>query len=152
MKYLKIAILFSLINAIFFGSFLAVLSRQNLKLDVGSTTTTFESAAQPAASSTDGSPATSTPPTETAKPAAVPESQPKPKTPPATQTPVPAQPTSSNRCIITIKGQRYDVTDFRAQHPGGDIFVCGTDMTQVFFSQHDQALLDGPIMSQMRVP
>jgi hypothetical protein len=36
-------------------------------------------------------------------------------------------------------------------HSGGDIFVCASDMTGVFFSQHNQALLD-TTMRQFLVP
>ncbi len=55
--------------------------------------------------------------------------------------PAPA-PKPDNRCIVTIQGKRYDVTQLRLTHSGGDVFVCGTDMTTTFFSQHDQQLLD----------
>lgn len=152
MKYLKIAILFSLINAVFFGVFLAVLNRQNLKLDAGSATTIFESASQSASPNPANIVASSTQSQTTTKPV-MPKNEAKPKIQSApTSAPAQIQSAQSNRCIIIIKGQRYDVTDFRAKHPGGDIFVCGTDITKSFFSQHDQALLDGPIMSRMRVP
>lgn len=149
MKYLKLAILFSLINAVFFGSFLAVLYRQNLQLDVGSATKTFENAGSATSSSPAGAVASNPQSQKAAKPV-LPENGTQPKTQPTS--PAPVKPTSLNRCIIIIKGQRYDVTDFRARHPGGDIFICGTDMTKAFFSQHDQTLLDGPVMSRMRVP
>jgi hypothetical protein len=52
------------------------------------------------------------------------------------------QPTPVTQCIVTIQGKRYDVAPLRSTHPGGDIFICGTDMTDVFFSQHDQQMLD----------
>lgn len=39
-------------------------------------------------------------------------------------------------CIIIVKGKKYDVEPLRKTHPGGDIFVCGTDMTERFNSQH----------------
>ena len=51
------------------------------------------------------------------------------------------QATPDNRCIITIDGQKYDVTDFRNQHPGGDIFNCGTDMSAIFHGQHSNSTL-----------
>jgi cytochrome b involved in lipid metabolism len=41
-----------------------------------------------------------------------------------------------SRCLITVSGKQYDLTQFRTMHSGGDIFVCGTDMTQVYISQH----------------
>ncbi|MFA6981495.1 MAG: cytochrome b5 domain-containing protein [Patescibacteria group bacterium] len=46
-----------------------------------------------------------------------------------------------NRCIITVDGSRYDVTEYRDKHSGGDIFTCGTDMTSVFNDQHDSGTL-----------
>jgi hypothetical protein len=53
-----------------------------------------------------------------------------------------AQPTlQDSRCIITVNGNRYDVTNFRDQHSGGNVFVCGTDMTSIFFSQHGSGTL-----------
>jgi len=50
-------------------------------------------------------------------------------------------PTPDNRCIVTIDGQRYDMTQFRNVHSGGDIFQCGTDMTSIFYQQHNQSYL-----------
>lgn len=50
--------------------------------------------------------------------------------------------TVSNACIVTIEGQKYDVTTLRRTHSGGDVFVCNTDMTNTFFSQHNQRFLD----------
>jgi cytochrome b involved in lipid metabolism len=41
-----------------------------------------------------------------------------------------------NKCIIIVKGLKFDITDFRKVHSGGDIFECGTDMTNAFDSQH----------------
>ncbi len=46
----------------------------------------------------------------------------------------PADP--AGRCIVTISGNRYDVTSLRTSHPGGDVFVCGTDQTDLYRSQH----------------
>lgn len=40
------------------------------------------------------------------------------------------------RCIITVNGSKYDLTEFRKMHEGGDIFVCGTDMTARFRGEH----------------
>lgn len=45
-------------------------------------------------------------------------------------------PVSSSSCIVTIDGVNYDVTKYRKQHSGGDIFKCGTDMTKIFDSEH----------------
>jgi len=39
-------------------------------------------------------------------------------------------------CIVTIAGKRYNVLSLRRTHSGGNIFVCGTDMTRTFNQQH----------------
>ena len=39
-------------------------------------------------------------------------------------------------CIITLFGVKYDVSPLQSIHTGGNIFVCGTDMTSVYQSQH----------------
>jgi len=46
-----------------------------------------------------------------------------------------------NRCLIMIQGVKYDVTDFRKIHSGGDIFQCGKDMTAIFLGQHNTSTL-----------
>lgn len=69
--------------------------------------------------------------------------------PTRTPTPAPAAPPVDNRCIITISGNRYNVTQFRSIHSGGDIFKCGTDMTAVFLSQHPASYLQK--MSQYKI-
>lgn len=43
---------------------------------------------------------------------------------------------NSNACIITIFGKQYDVTSLRSSHPGGDVFVCGTDQSATYQSAH----------------
>lgn len=45
-------------------------------------------------------------------------------------------------CIVTIDGTKYDLTDFKNMHSGGDIFSCGTDMSAIFWSQHSQRQLN----------
>lgn len=67
--------------------------------------------------------------------------------PALTETPSPTptattKPTPDTRCLISIDGKSYDVTSYRNQHPGGDIFTCGTDMTKVFYSQHGSSTLE----------
>ncbi|GAB4160942.1 MAG: hypothetical protein Fur003_4380 [Candidatus Dojkabacteria bacterium] len=44
--------------------------------------------------------------------------------------------TSADKCIITVNDKQYDVTNFKRVHPGGDVFDCGADMTDVYTSQH----------------
>lgn len=39
-------------------------------------------------------------------------------------------------CIITLSGNQYNVDSLRNSHPGGNIFVCGTDMTARYTKQH----------------
>lgn len=45
-------------------------------------------------------------------------------------------------CIITIRGEKYNVKDFRNLHKGGDIFKCDTDMTEAFNNQHGEKQLE----------
>lgn len=51
----------------------------------------------------------------------------------------PSQEQSPNQealCLITVNGQVYNVAKLRSTHPGGDIYVCDTDMTETFNSKH----------------
>jgi hypothetical protein len=50
-------------------------------------------------------------------------------------------PTPDNRCIITIYGQKYNITNYINQHKGGDVFNCGTDMSGAFANQHPDSFL-----------
>ena len=50
--------------------------------------------------------------------------------------------TTTNKCIITIDGINFDVTVYKKLHSGGDIFNCGTDMTQIFWQRHTQIYLN----------
>ncbi len=45
-----------------------------------------------------------------------------------------AQHNTANDCWMAISGKVYDVTDFIAQHPGGEAILlgCGTDATSLF--------------------
>jgi cytochrome b involved in lipid metabolism len=70
----------------------------------------------------------------------------KPSQSTSTTTPVSSTPTSiattnNSQCIITVDGQRYDVTVFKNQHSGGNVFSCSTDMSNVFHNQHSQRYL-----------
>lgn len=40
------------------------------------------------------------------------------------------------QCIITIFDKEYDVSQLRYSHSGGDIYRCGTDMSEDFEGQH----------------
>ncbi len=84
---------------------------------------------------------TSTPP-----PASVVDTSTPPPAPPA---PDPSVPPPDPRCLITISGGQYDVTEFRHIHSGGDVFQCGTDMTAAFLSRHPASFLSK--MSQYKV-
>lgn len=48
---------------------------------------------------------------------------------------------ADNRCIVAIDGVKYDVTVFRKDHSGGDIFTCNTDMSAIFHSEHPNSFL-----------
>ena len=77
--------------------------------------------------------------TPTKNPPVVTDNNPPPvsNVPPSNQNQnIPMQNTNAGRCIITVFGQQYDVTDLQYTHSGGDVFDCGTDMTSVFQSQH----------------
>lgn len=54
-----------------------------------------------------------------------------------------------NRCLIKIDGAIYDITSFRSAHSGGNVFTCGADMSQVFWSKHGKSMLD--YMARFRV-
>ncbi|MEI6378691.1 MAG: hypothetical protein WCO55_03455 [Candidatus Falkowbacteria bacterium] len=43
-------------------------------------------------------------------------------------------------CIITISGNKYDVTSLQSSHSGGNVFDCGTDMTSVYLGRHGRNL------------
>lgn len=91
-------------------------------------------------------------------PSPSPSAQPAQAAPPAQQrtqptpivaaaTPVPATPAPTTApapqpgCLVVISGVSYDLAAFRAKHSGGDIFQCGTDMTDIFFSQHNASYI-----------
>ncbi|MBI2337706.1 hypothetical protein HYU95_00835 [Candidatus Daviesbacteria bacterium] len=82
-------------------------------------------------------PAVNTPPPVASEPTLPPA----PPPPPAPTDPPPAPPPPSDRCIITISGGNYDVTDYRNIHSGGNVFQCGTDMTASFLNQHPASFL-----------
>ena len=72
-------------------------------------------------------------------------SAPKVTTAPAAVTPQSPTPTAvdplAGKCIIYVSGIRYNITEFRNIHGGGDIFQCGTDMTDNFMSEHPESYL-----------
>lgn len=43
-------------------------------------------------------------------------------------------------CIITVNGKIYDVQPLRSTHEGGDIFKCGTDMSETYRNQHGESV------------
>lgn len=48
---------------------------------------------------------------------------------------------NDEKCVITVRGDKYDVTEFRNRHKGGNIFNCGEDMTETFNKQHGEKQL-----------
>lgn len=44
--------------------------------------------------------------------------------------------TATTGCLITVSGNTYNVQSLRSTHPGGDVFVCDTDMTSMFNKAH----------------
>lgn len=70
----------------------------------------------------------------------------RPKSPPAASVtsdpkPIPTADPLAGKCIIFVGGVRYNVTEFRNSHGGGDIFQCGTDMTDIFKNNHPDSYL-----------
>lgn len=53
-----------------------------------------------------------------------------------------SQATPSTACVVTISGKQYDVTKLKRTHSGGNVFTCGTDMTNSYFSMHSQSMLN----------
>ena len=47
---------------------------------------------------------------------------------------------NADRCIVTIMDKRYDVTDFKSEHEGGDVFICGADMSKDYNKEHGKDL------------
>lgn len=47
----------------------------------------------------------------------------------------------AGKCLIYVDGIRYDATNLRNTHSGGDIFQCGTDMSSIFHGQHPDSFL-----------
>jgi hypothetical protein len=43
---------------------------------------------------------------------------------------------TEDRCIVTVFSKKYDVTELRGTHPGGDIYQCGVDMSAMYGGQH----------------
>jgi len=77
---------------------------------------------------------TATPPT-TQKSSIVPD-------PTATPTPTPTpSPKQVSGCIVVIDGVSYNVEPLRSTHSGGDIFECGSDMSAIFWREHNNRIL-----------
>lgn len=51
---------------------------------------------------------------------------------------------NTSQCLITLFGSLYDITSLRKSHPGGDVFVCGTDQSSTYQKTH------GTNMSRMQ--
>jgi len=47
----------------------------------------------------------------------------------------------AGHCLVYVDGTRYDLTEFRDIHSGGNIFQCGTDMSDIFHGQHPSSFL-----------
>jgi len=52
-------------------------------------------------------------------------------------------------CVVMISGKKYDVSQLRNTHSGGNIFTCSTDMTNTFFSQHNQSMLNSTMLKYL---
>ena len=60
--------------------------------------------------------------------------------PTPTPTPLPT-PTPISGCIVRIDGVSYNVEQLRMTHSGGDIFECGSDMSAIFWREHNNKIL-----------
>lgn len=47
---------------------------------------------------------------------------------------------TASKCIVTILGDKYDVTTLQTTHSGGNVFICGTDMTSQYEIEHGSNL------------
>lgn len=56
---------------------------------------------------------------------------------------MPPQEEKEISCLVTIFNEKYNVESLKQTHTGGDIFICGTDMTGTYQAQHgnDPALI-----------
>ncbi|MBP9758846.1 hypothetical protein KBD45_04055 [Candidatus Dojkabacteria bacterium] len=52
------------------------------------------------------------------------------------ETPSEQAETKAEECIITVNDSKYNVTSFRSEHKGGDVFKCGEDMSEAFKNAH----------------
>lgn len=43
---------------------------------------------------------------------------------------------AASSCIVTIFGKKYDVSPLQTSHSGGNVFICGTDMTTAYQGMH----------------
>lgn len=60
---------------------------------------------------------------------------------PETNAPTYTPTSTSETCIIIVDGNKYDVTSFRDRHEGGNVFICGSDMSEAFHNQHNDRVL-----------
>lgn len=140
MNYLKTAVSISLIN--FFLLSIPFILAHFLK-ESSAPTLAYQTQIQPT-STTIPSPLPSSPITPTpvlVKPKITPQLT---TESPAPLTQTPANPSTSavnDQCLVTIDGMKYNVAELRKTHSGGDVFQCGTDMTQIFYSRHDKSYL-----------
>lgn len=80
-------------------------------------------------------------PVPVAAPTPTPTPTPSPTPAPAPiPAPVPTPAPAPVGCIITVNGLKYDVTALKNTHSGGNIFVCGADMTTSYTKQHGNSV------------
>jgi cytochrome b involved in lipid metabolism len=53
-----------------------------------------------------------------------------------TNTKLDIEQTNDLECIIIVNGNKYNVTELRDNHEGGDVFRCDEDMTEIFKKAH----------------
>ncbi len=104
---------------------------------VDTTTSVVQNTPAPTATAVQ-TPAAVTTPVATPSPTPTPTPTPAPTPAPVQVVPPTPTPVVDNRCIVTINGNKYDVTQLRNTHSGprGSFFQCNTDMTAAFQSEH----------------
>ncbi|MFZ2152757.1 MAG: hypothetical protein WAV41_01735 [Microgenomates group bacterium] len=153
MKLIKIAFLIALFNFIMLGAVVMALKKPNVPISTAPIVANFPIPTEvPTVIPTVKPKPKSRVVANNPDPFAAIFSQPQPSQSPNSQpnnptsAPQTVQPTTApvvdNRCIITIDGGRYDVTSFRNQHSGGDIFQCGADMSATFHNRHPNSFLN----------
>ncbi|MEI8232590.1 MAG: hypothetical protein WCG44_02490 [bacterium] len=130
MKLIKTLITISLINSLVVVGAAKFMANNNLRVATPIVITPSPTPViTPVATQTPSSSNIPVPPNKaTVAPTVVPTATPTP-------TPKPAG------CIVKIDGINYEITSLLRTHSGGNVFTCGTDMSAIFWGQHNNKIL-----------